>query len=98
MWASSGVVPSSGAKLVMVVVMTSSSRAMAVQSRTNRTRQSIGMATSRGTKRFRSMGVREPPITIQKRIRPSAIRIIARSLTLPEDRMTMFSRVTSRPL
>jgi hypothetical protein len=98
MCASSGVVPKSGARLVMVVVIASSIKAIAVHSSTKRTRQPIEMAVSRGTSLARRTGVSEPPTMIQNRISPSAIRRIARSLVLAEAKMKAFNRVTSRPL
>ena len=62
-----------------------------------RTRQSIWIDHPGGS-RLRSMGVNEPPITIQKWTRSSAIRIFARSLTLPHARMTAFSRGATNAL
>ncbi len=75
MGASSGVVPSSGARFVMLVVATSSSSEIAVQSSTNRSRQSIRIAASLVTNQRRNQGVSKPPRMIQNRTRPSASRL-----------------------
>ena len=85
-------------KLVIVVVMTSSIRAIAVQKSTKRIRQSMGMAAMRGTSRLRSIGVSDPPTTIQSRIIPSAMRKMARSFTLSELRMTRLRKLTRTKL
>jgi hypothetical protein len=58
----------------------------------------MGMAAIWGTSRLRSIGVSEPPTMIQRRIIPSAMRKMARSLALPEFRMTRFRKLTRAKL
>ena len=94
MWASAGVVPRSGARLVIVVVTASSTSAMTVQNKTKRTRQSIRIPPTLGANVLRRSGVSEPPRMIQKRISPSAMMMIARSFVSPEPRIKMLSRLT----